>query len=71
MPLDGGRSINRFSLLRNFAQDASLDRFATAAMTKILSEDKAMVEKCLPNLINRELNVNADLLQLAYRKLKN
>lgn len=30
-----------------------------------------MVEKCLPNLINKELNVNADLLQLAYRKLKN
>ena len=37
-PLDGGRAINRFSLLRNFAQDANLDRFATAAMTKILSE---------------------------------
>lgn len=37
---------------------------------KILSEDKAMVERLRPDLLVREFSVRADLPQVAFRKLR-
>ena len=37
---------------------------------RILTEDKAMVEKLRPDMLQREISVKADLPQMAFRKLR-
>lgn len=37
---------------------------------RILTQDKAMVEKLMPEMLGREISVKADLPQMAFRKLR-
>ena len=37
---------------------------------RILTQDKAMVEKLEPEMLGREISVKADLPQMAFRKLR-
>jgi phenylpropionate dioxygenase-like ring-hydroxylating dioxygenase large terminal subunit len=82
VPINEGRTVNRFALIRNleaplvpgvtgklFNMDA-WDKLAHDAMIKILSEDKAMVEQLRPDLLQREVNVKADGVQTAFRRLR-
>jgi hypothetical protein len=39
-------------------------------MLKILGEDKVIVEQLRPDLLQHEYSVRADLLQVAFRKLR-
>jgi len=45
-------------------------RRAERAMLKILNEDKDVVERLRPDLIDKEYSVRADLPQLHFRKLR-
>jgi len=70
VPIDENRSVNRYSLIRNrFALDF-LDPVAEDAMRKIFSEDQAMVELLRPDLLEREISVNADTVQTLFGKLR-
>lgn len=78
-PIDHNRSCNRFALIRRLDVDPIgskifnskyLDIFATAAMIKILTEDKSMVERLNPSQINQEISVKADMLQILFRRLR-
>mmetsp|Transcript_32024 Transcript_32024/g.38775 ORF Transcript_32024/g.38775 Transcript_32024/m.38775 type:complete len:645 (+) Transcript_32024:157-2091(+) len=72
VPIDGNRTINRYALARNFlAGDLpGTKEYVRKSMTKIFSEDEEMVTRLKPEAIRREMNVNADQLQLVYRKLR-
>jgi hypothetical protein len=81
VPINANRTVNRFALIRNLEVPgapwtnkvfnmAAWDKLAHDAMIKILSEDKVMVEQLRPDLLQREVNVKADGVQTAYRKLR-
>ena len=76
-PVGPNKTTVRFSLIRNLAWDklnvfnADLwDAWARAAMVKILTEDKAMVELLRPDLLLKEFSVRADLPQVMFRNLR-
>lgn len=82
VPIDKNRSCNRFALIRRldiqklpviskiFSSNL-LDDIAVKAMLKILTEDKTMVESLTPQYLDNEISVKADMIQLAFRKLRN
>jgi len=70
VPIDEHRSVNRYSLIRNRFAMEFLDPLADDAMRKIFSEDKAMVELLRPDLLEREISVNADSVQTLFGKLR-
>lgn len=77
VPISANRSINRFALVRRLGWDRTgvfnsraWDKMARDAMIKILSEDKAMVEKLRYDQLPAEYSVRADLPQVAFRKLR-
>jgi phenylpropionate dioxygenase-like ring-hydroxylating dioxygenase large terminal subunit len=77
VPISATRSINRFALIRQLRWDKTglfnaniWDGWARDAMIKILSEDRAMVEKLRYEELATEYSVHADLPQLAFRKLR-
>lgn len=70
VPIDDKRSINRFCLIRNFAQWEGFDGFAEKSMMKILGEDKEMLDKLAPEMIRQEVSLEADLPQIAFRKMR-
>ena len=70
VPLTAGTSMNRFALIRNFAHAPQLDDFVRRSMEKILTQDKAVVEKLRVDLMDREVSVRSDLPQVAFRKLR-
>lgn len=77
VPISANRSINRFALVRRLGWDRTgvfnsraWDKMARDAMIKILSEDKAMVERLRYDQLPAEYSVRADLPQVAFRKLR-
>jgi len=76
-PISPDKSINRFALVRHLDLDKIgifnadiFDMWAERAMLKILNEDKDVVERLRPDLIDKEYSVRADLPQLHFRKLR-
>ena len=57
------------SLLASSSQTHQLN-VLNSLMCRILSEDKAMVEQLRPDLLQREVNVKADGVQTAFRRLR-
>jgi phenylpropionate dioxygenase-like ring-hydroxylating dioxygenase large terminal subunit len=79
VPISANRTVNRFALVRRLDVDpvgswvfnmSAWDKAARQAMIKILTQDKAMVEKLQPEMLGREISVKADLPQMAFRKLR-
>lgn len=70
VPIDEKRSINRFCLIRNFAPWAIFDPWARNSMYRILGEDKVMIDKLQPEKLKHEVSLQADLPQVAFRKLR-
>lgn len=77
VPINGGRTVNRFCLVRNISWDklgvfnwGAWDGLARQAMMRILTEDKGMVERLHPELLSHEISVKADMPQTAFRKLR-
>uniref|UniRef100_A0A7S0RGI2 Rieske domain-containing protein n=1 Tax=Chlamydomonas leiostraca TaxID=1034604 RepID=A0A7S0RGI2_9CHLO len=69
-PVDAHTSVNRVALVRNFAGWEGLDAWARSALHKILGEDKAMVEALEPEGQRAEVSLEADLPQIAFRRLR-
>ena len=78
-PIDEHRTVNRFALVRKLAVDpvgAAMfnwpvwDGVARQAMLKILGQDKVMVEQLRPECLDREVSVRADMIQVAFRRLR-
>lgn len=70
VPIDEKRTVNRFCLIRNFAHQGVFDPFAKRAMFQILGEDKVMLDKLRPDQIKQEVSLEADLPQIAFRRLR-
>ena len=77
VPVSTTKTVNRFALVRNLSWDSTgtfnadvWDSWARKAMLRILGEDKVMVERLRPDLLQREFSVRADLPQVEFRKLR-
>ena len=53
-----------------FVNMCVLNSMMAAALRRILTQDKAMVEQLRPDMLLREISVKADLPQMAFRKLR-
>ncbi|GIL48760.1 hypothetical protein Vafri_5212 [Volvox africanus] len=70
VPIDEHRAIIRLCIIRNFALSKLFDNYTRNNMYKILSEDKVMIEQLKPEQLMTEVSLQADLPQIAFRKLR-
>ncbi|GIL69464.1 hypothetical protein Vretimale_13577 [Volvox reticuliferus] len=70
VPIDEHRAVNRFCIIRNFALSQIFDNYTRKNMYKILGEDKVMIEQLKPEQLVSEVSLQADLPQIAFRKLR-
>ncbi|GIL48718.1 hypothetical protein Vafri_5168 [Volvox africanus] len=70
VPVDEHRAVIRLCIIRNFALSKLFDNYTRNNMYKILSEDKVMIEQLKPEQLMTEVSLQADLPQIAFRKLR-
>ncbi|GLI62695.1 hypothetical protein VaNZ11_005371 [Volvox africanus] len=70
VPVNEHRSVIRLCIIRNFALSKVFDNYTRNNMYKILSEDKDMIEQLKPEQLMTEVSLQADLPQIAFRKLR-
>lgn len=78
VPIDANRTVNIYALARKWSGDPTgfvfnmplWDTFADSAMQRIQGEDRVILDKVRPDLLDREFSLAPDMAQVAFRKMR-